>query len=108
MAVLLMCLTCGPLPLYPVDGSNAYDAGYVAQFGLKGSSRRVLINTRAESITGVTGKGGWYLHWSLGVPLKWSIVVDTIPRGTSIILATRYACTAWASGCILLPQPIAG
>ena len=91
-----------------MNGVNDYDAGYVAQFGFKGANRRAMIHTRAEGITGVTGKGGWYLHWNLGVPLNWSIAVDTIPRGTSIILATRYACTAWASGCMLLPRPISG
>jgi hypothetical protein len=78
-----------------VNGVNAYDAGYVAQFGFKGANRRAIIHTRAEGITGVTGKNGWCIHWALGVPLNWSIGVDVIPRGTSVIVATRCVVGLW-------------
>jgi hypothetical protein len=29
------------------------------------------------------------VHWNLGAPKQWRIEVDTVPRGSSIILATR-------------------
>jgi hypothetical protein len=38
----------------------------------------------------MTGKGGWYVHWNLGAPKQWRVEVSTVPRGSSIILATRY------------------
>ncbi|KXZ51321.1 hypothetical protein GPECTOR_13g808 [Gonium pectorale] len=70
--------------------TNDFDAGYVTQFGYKGANRRYTILTRVEGITGLTGKQGWYVHWTLGAPKFHSIRVEQIPRGSSIIYATRY------------------
>ncbi|KAG2494043.1 hypothetical protein HYH03_007689 [Edaphochlamys debaryana] len=72
------------------EGTSYYDAGAVAQFGPKGAARRQTVLTRVEYITGLTGKTGWYVHWALGAPKVMEINIDTIPRGTSVILATRY------------------
>ncbi|KAG2489710.1 hypothetical protein HYH03_011817 [Edaphochlamys debaryana] len=73
-----------------VDGTNAYDAGVVTQFGFTGAATRATVLTRTEGVTGLTGKTGWYVHWALGAPRVFSVEVDTVPRGTSVVYATRY------------------
>ncbi|KAG2454241.1 hypothetical protein HYH02_001275 [Chlamydomonas schloesseri] len=73
-----------------INNVNAYDAGVVAQFGLTGASRRATIMTRSEGVTGLTGRGGWYVHWALGAPKTLQVHVETVPRGTSILYASRY------------------
>ncbi|KAG2447710.1 hypothetical protein HYH02_007170 [Chlamydomonas schloesseri] len=77
--------------LWPsINNVNIYDAGVVTQFGQTGANRRATIITRAEGVTGLTGRGGWYAHWSLGAPKYVKVHVESVPRGTSIIFATRY------------------
>ncbi|KAG2425540.1 hypothetical protein HXX76_013584 [Chlamydomonas incerta] len=73
-----------------INNINIYDAGVVAQFGLTGASRRATIITRSEGVTGLTGRGGWYVHWNLGAPKTVQVWAETVPRGTSIIYASRY------------------
>eukprot|EP00955_Chlamydomonas_euryale_P030450 320552-Chlamydomonas_euryale.AAC.31 len=65
-------------------------AGYVSQFGYSGSSKRSTIITRNEGITGVTGTGGWYIHFTEGAPSYMQVYLKQVPPGTSIIFATRY------------------
>ncbi len=80
-----------PLPQGSLgDDTNEFDAGAVYQFGYKGAAARSTIMTRTEGVTGLTGKGGWYVHWTLGAPKNFEVHVDQLPRGTSIIYATRY------------------
>ncbi|KXZ43781.1 hypothetical protein GPECTOR_80g141 [Gonium pectorale] len=73
-----------------VNNVNDFDAGYVAQFGFTGANRRASIITRLEGISGLTGKNGWYVHWTMGAPKTFSVKVEQVPRGTSVIYATRY------------------
>ncbi|KAG2451086.1 hypothetical protein HYH02_004354 [Chlamydomonas schloesseri] len=74
----------------PVNNVNIYDAGVVTQFGLTGANRRAMVITRLEGVTGLTGRGGWYVHWRLGAPKTIQVWAETVPRGTSILYASRY------------------
>eukprot|EP00198_Chlamydomonas_reinhardtii_P011745 XP_001701082.1 predicted protein [Chlamydomonas reinhardtii] len=73
-----------------INNINIYDAGVVAQFGFTGANRRASIITRSEGVTGLTGRGGWYVHWNLGAPKTMRVWAETVPRGTSILYASRY------------------
>ncbi|KAJ9518721.1 hypothetical protein QJQ45_018693 [Haematococcus lacustris] len=64
--------------------------GYVAQFGRWNADARTMTITRNEGITGVTGTGGWYVHFNNGVTPYFRIFLTQIPVGTSIMFATRY------------------
>ncbi|KAG2444074.1 hypothetical protein HYH02_009017 [Chlamydomonas schloesseri] len=74
----------------PINDVNTYDAGVVTQFGFQGASRRAMIITRLEGVTGLTGRGGWYVHWALGAPKTIQVWAESVPRGTSILYASRY------------------
>ena len=45
---------------------------------------------QSQGVTGLTGRGGWYVHWNLGAPKTMRVWAETVPRGTSILYASRY------------------
>lgn len=49
--------------------------------------------TRNEGITGMTGPTGWYFHMWNGATTELNIHVTQLPRGQSILFATRHAHT---------------
>ncbi|MEW5305209.1 MAG: hypothetical protein WDW36_007766 [Sanguina aurantia] len=70
--------------------SNINHAGYVASFGHWGADARTMIITKNEGITGVTGAGGWYVHFDQGASPYLQVFLTQISPGTSILFATRY------------------
>ena len=40
-------------------------------------------------MTGLTGKGGWLAYWNHGAPRSFKIDTTQVPKGSSIIFATR-------------------
>jgi hypothetical protein len=43
-----------------------------------------------QGTTGLTGNGGWYLHFTKGVTPELHLVLKLLPPGQHILFATRY------------------
>ena len=102
VASVLICvdqLTCynDSSITWPEQPATNY-VGRVSQFGHIGDERRSTIVTMNPTVTGSTGKSGWYLNFDLGSPEYIKLTSSNIPLvngvNTFFILAIRYPSTA--------------
>lgn len=43
-----------------------------------------------QGITGLTGNGGWYVHYNEGVTHRLELILTLLPPGQHILFATRF------------------